>query len=84
MSSNDQKSGSAKQTEFQLGISKSNATALETQGRASAERRGVSYGAASYKLPNATEETQMTSAAEGSVEKREHVTESIAKSYRSS
>lgn len=73
-----------KKTEFQLGISKSNATAMGTQGHASAERRGIPYGAASSKLPNATEETHMTSAADGSVEKRQYVTESIAKSYGSS
>ncbi len=76
-------SDSVKQTEYQLGISKSNATALETQGNASAERRGVSSGAGSYRLPTATEETQMTKAADVSVEKRQHVTDSIAKSYSS-
>lgn len=81
MSSKDQGS-SRQQAEFQLGISASNAKTLTNQGTASASRRGKEYGTDSYKLATTGQEPQLKKSAQAFVEKRQHVTDNIADSYR--
>ncbi|KAG8415469.1 hypothetical protein J3458_009312 [Metarhizium acridum] len=81
MSSKNQGS-SRQQAQFQLGISASNAKTLTDQGTASGSRRGKTYGPDSYRLATTAEESQLKKTAEASVEKRQHVTDSIADSYR--
>ncbi|KAJ5216828.1 hypothetical protein N7468_009836 [Penicillium chermesinum] len=83
MASNKDSQGKAREeTDFKLGISASNAGALEEQGKASGERRGKSYGPGSFKIPNAAEEARLTETANVSAEKRQHVTENVSKEYR--
>ncbi|GFF57784.1 hypothetical protein IFM51744_09331 [Aspergillus udagawae] len=76
-SNKDSKSKARDETSFQLGISASNATTLQEQGKISGERRGKSYGPESFKLPNAAEEARLTEAAKVSSERREPVTENL-------
>lgn len=86
-SNNNSKNDERAKTKYQIGISDSNAAALQKQGKASGEKRGktYSYGAEAYKLPGAQEEDSMTKAGTASTERRQkHVTEDVAKGYRSS
>lgn len=83
MSSSDSKTDAVKQTEYQLGIASSNASALEKQGESSANRRGKSHGDGSIRIANTQEEKQMTESAEASYSKRHHVTDTISKEYGS-
>lgn len=83
-SDKESKDRAREETSFQLGISASNATTLNAQGKASGERRDRSYGSESFKIPNAVDESQLTGAANASSERRQHVTEKISKDYRKS
>jgi hypothetical protein len=72
------------QTAHQLNIPAASANALKEQGEDSAKRRGISFEPAQLRFPNPTEENSMHQAGEESLERRKHVTENIANSYRSS
>lgn len=81
-SNQDSKDKAREETSFQLGISATKANTLQEQGKISGERRGKSYGAESFKIPNAAEETRLTEAGKVSSERREYVTDNISKEYR--
>jgi hypothetical protein len=80
----DSKKAARDQTAYQLDISASSAESLKKQGDESAKKRGKSFEPKELRLPNPEEENRMHNAAEESLERRKHVTENIAKSYRSS
>lgn len=78
------KNDAREQTKYQIGISESDAATLQRQGNASGERRGKTYGAEAYRLPNAQEENSLSNAGNTSTERRKHVTENVANQYRTS
>lgn len=80
----DSKKAARDQTAYQLDVSASSAKTLKKQGEESAKKRGKSFEPRQLRLPNPEEENRMHSAAEESLEKRKHVTENIANSYRNS
>lgn len=81
MSSSDTNADAVKQTEYQLGISNTDASVLEKQGEESAGRRGKSHGDGSIRLANQQEEKQLAESAEASYDKRHHITDTISKGY---
>ena len=78
------KKDAREQTKYQIGISESDTATLQRQGNASGERRGKTYGAEAYRLPNAQEENSLSNAGNTSTERRKHVTENVANQYRTS
>lgn len=80
----DSKQTARDQTAYQLDIPAASANALQQQGEDSAKRRGKSFEPTELKFPNPKEENTMHKAGEESLERRKHVTENIANSYRSS
>ncbi|RDW67430.1 uncharacterized protein DSM5745_09296 [Aspergillus mulundensis] len=83
MPSNNQ-TNDRKETEYRLGLASPTANALQKQGLSSGERRGKTYNNDPYKMPTTQEESQLTKAANVSSERRKHVTENVASSYRES
>lgn len=77
----DSKKAARDQAAFGTNISASNAKALDAKGKESAGKRGKSFEPNQVKPPNAEDEDRMRNAAKRSVE---HVTETIADSYRNS
>lgn len=80
----DSKQAARDQTAHQLNIRKADADALKKQGDDSAKRRGKSFEPSQLKFPSPGEETRIHDAGEESRERRKHVTENIADSYRNS
>ncbi|KAJ5121686.1 uncharacterized protein N7515_009647 [Penicillium bovifimosum] len=80
----DPKKAARDQTAYQLNLAASSAQSLKIQGEESARKRGKSFEPQQIRIPNPEEEKRMNNAAEESLEKRNHVTENIAKSYRES
>ncbi|GIK06111.1 hypothetical protein Aspvir_001754 [Aspergillus viridinutans] len=80
----DSKQAARDQTAYQLNIPASTADALKEQGEDSAKRRGKTFGPTELRFPNPKEENSMHNAGEESLNRRKHVTENIANSYRNS
>lgn len=80
----DSRQAARDQTAHQLDIPAPSADALKKQGEDSANRRGKSFEPTELRFPNPKEENSMHQAGEESLERRKHVTENIANSYRSS
>lgn len=84
MPSNNEKNKACAQTEFQLGVSASKATALKSQDKSSGEWQEKNYGPDSFKVANSREEAQLKRSAEESAEKQRHVMKNIASQYKKS
>ena len=80
----DSKEAARSQTAYQLNLPAASANALKEQGEDSAKRRGKSFEPTELRFPNPKEENSMHQAGEESLQRRRHVTENIASSYRSS
>lgn len=84
ISMSDSKQAARDQTAHQLNIRKADADALKKQGDDSAKRRGKSFEPSQLKFPSPGEENSIHDAGEESLNRRKHVTENIANSYRNS
>lgn len=83
MSSNDKTNTSGReQAAYQINISSSNASALESTGNTSRERRGQATGPDSFRMYTDKEQEQMKSSGQASQENRgQHTTGQIADQY---
>jgi hypothetical protein len=83
MSSNDQTNTSGReQTAYQMNISTSNASTLESTGNISRERRGQATGPDSFRMYTDKEQDQMKASGQASRENRgQHVTGQVTDQY---
>lgn len=80
----DSKQAARDQTAHQLNIPAHAANQLKQQGDDSAGRRGKSFEPTELRFPGPQEENNMHKAGDASLNRRKHVTETVANSYRNS